>query len=87
MTTTLLQQQTERQTINPDAPAGDLFYIQLLGQRNYQRIPSDIPIVECYACDAEEAEFLTLQWLGDCATPYAGYDIGQIWQPEPDDEF
>ena len=82
LTSTLAK--TDRQTINPDAPEGTLFYVQLLGQRNYQRIPSDTPIVECYAMDVDEAEFLTLQWLGDVTSQYQGYEIAQIWQPEPD---
>ena len=82
LTSTLAK--TDRQTINPDAPEGTLFYIQLMGDRNYQNIPMDTPIVECYACDADEAEFLTLQWLGDVTSQYQGYEIAQIWQPEPD---
>ena len=82
LTSTLAK--TDRQTINPDAPEGTLFYIQLMGDRNYQNIPMYTPIVECYAMDADEVEFLALQWLGDVTSQYQGYEIAQIWQPEAD---
>lgn len=70
----------------PDAPVGTRFLAQIMGDFSPQNIPNNIPIVEVWAADEDEAEFLVLQWMGDHPA-YQDYRLSDVWQPEEEDEF
>lgn len=78
--------QTNFIELNPDTTAAAIFDVVLLGDRSPQRIPLSLLTLRINARDADEAEQLCLQWLGDAAPPkYHGYEVGMVKAITSDD--